>query len=112
MPSVRGPYRAARPTPTARCRSEHFGYAAIAFLLLAPLVIGSPRALVARVSAWRVARWLGAASYGIYLWHLIVLFFLLAHGVPTWWPGNAMLVVALLTVVPSLLLGTASYVLV
>ncbi len=88
---------------------EHLGYTVFTFLLLAPLVVGTTPARVTRILGSAVGRWLGRTSYGIYLWHLIVLFFLLANGASGWWTANPMVLVTALCIVGSVVLGTVSY---
>ena len=65
------------PTPYLLARHEqllaHLGFALIAGLMLAPLVLGdgAPRGLPARVTGHPLMRWLGLVSYGIFLWHYV-----------------------------------------
>ena len=65
------------PTPYLFARDEqllaHLGFALIAGLVLAPLVLGdgAPRGHPARVTGHPVMHWLGLVSYGIFLWHYV-----------------------------------------
>jgi peptidoglycan/LPS O-acetylase OafA/YrhL len=106
------PRDAAETYTSAQFAGEHFGYAVFTVLLLAPLVVGTPPAWLTRLAGSAMARWLGAASYGVYLWHIIVLFALKANGAEEWSTGNAMLVIAPLAIVGALMLGIASYLIV
>ncbi|MBD1270947.1 acyltransferase [Aeromicrobium tamlense] len=70
---IAGPRDLAAPTVGQAVVKEAL-YALFAFLLLAACVQeprpGTPAAQVAR---WGVTRWLGDISYGVFLWHLVVL---------------------------------------
>lgn len=59
---------------TAQALVEELLWGAFAVLLLLPAVTGSPRALT-----WRPVAVLGLVSYGIYLWHQLVVETLLAR---------------------------------
>lgn len=59
---------------------KHVGYAAAALFLLLPSFLGSPghrRSWHERLLATGSATWLGQVSYGIFLWHLAVMWVLL-----------------------------------
>ncbi|MDP7704581.1 acyltransferase family protein [Mycobacterium sp. TY815] len=55
-----------------------------AVLVVAPVAL-EQRGMVARVLAWRPLVWLGAISYGVYLWHWPI--FLVLNGERTGWSG-------------------------
>ncbi len=54
--------------------TRYAAYVTAGALLLVPMVLGDRRNRQARVLGSRPLRWLSDASYGLYLWHMIVLF--------------------------------------
>ncbi|MBL8775651.1 MAG: acyltransferase [Acidimicrobiales bacterium] len=57
--------------------ARHFLYGFVGFALLAPLVFGNQaKGAYRRVLCWRPVRWTGEVSYGVYLWHVLVLYLL------------------------------------
>lgn len=85
----------------------HGGYAVIAALLVVPLTGagGADDGRVGRALRTRPMRRLGEVSYGVYLWHPIVIVALLDVGIGR----DAFLVLAPATAAVSILLGTLSY---
>jgi peptidoglycan/LPS O-acetylase OafA/YrhL len=62
------------PIPGLAALVKEAAYAVIALLLLLPAALGEPRAGgLAGVLAHPVSRYLGRISYGVFLWHLLVL---------------------------------------
>ena len=69
---------------------KHVFYDSFALMLVLPAVFGDdaggwPR----RVLAWAPLAWLGLISYGIFLWHLRLLGWLVDQGAFDWIPGSA-----------------------
>ena len=57
--------------------ARHFLYGFVGFALLTPRVFGNQaKGAYRRVLCWRPVRWTGEVSYGIYLWHVLVLYLL------------------------------------
>lgn len=53
----------------AQILDEHWFFAAVAFSVILPAVLGNPdRGVVRRVLGHRWMLWLGMISYGVYLW--------------------------------------------
>ncbi|MGL4178809.1 MAG: acyltransferase family protein [Dermatophilaceae bacterium] len=67
-----GPYDLTPPTP-AQATVKHLGYAVVAGLVVAPSVLGA-RTMIARVLSSPALTALGTISYGIFLWHLPLMF--------------------------------------
>ncbi|MEO5608578.1 MAG: acyltransferase [Ornithinibacter sp.] len=67
-----GPYDLAPPT-TSESAVKHLGYTVVAALIVAPSVLGA-RTPVSRILSSRVLVYLGTISYGIFLWHLPIMF--------------------------------------
>lgn len=67
-----GPYDLTPPTP-AEATVKHLGYTLVAALVVAPSVLGA-RTPVSRLLSSRVLTYVGAISYGIFLWHLPLMF--------------------------------------
>lgn len=57
--------------------ARHLGYGLVGFLLVTPLVFGNQaKGVYRRVLRSRPVRWTGEVSYGLYLWHVLVLYLL------------------------------------
>jgi peptidoglycan/LPS O-acetylase OafA/YrhL len=101
-----------QPIPGMAAVVKEAAYAVIGTLLLLPAALGDPRSGgLAGALAHPVSRYLGRISYGIFLWHLLVLRAVYAV---TGWPafsGRA-IVVAVLTVIGSVAVASVSWVVV
>lgn len=83
---------------------EYLAFAVIGLLIMAPPVFSSPeRSRVLRGLGSPPLRWLGRISFGVYLWHYVLLQVLMERGVDTFAP----LLVSTLAV--SLLAGVLSW---
>jgi peptidoglycan/LPS O-acetylase OafA/YrhL len=92
---------------------EHLGLGLVALLLLLPAVTLRPGTGVpGRVLGNRVLGWLGLVSYGIFLWHLPVMFYLADRGANTWLPGNPFVSLTAATMAVTVALAAVSYYLV
>jgi len=99
--------------PTAwQSVSKHLLYGATAALVLLPLVLhrdaGDP---ARRVLASRPLRWLGEISYGMFLYHLVVLTLVFRWTDRTPFAGGGFLPVFTLTLAVTIAVSAASYVL-
>lgn len=92
---------------------EHVGFGLIVLALMLPAVFGTEAGgLPRRFLANPVLRWLGEISYGIFLWHLTVMFALADRGANDWLPGNPFVSLTLSTLAVTIPLAAASYYLV
>ena len=107
---VAGPLTLA-PGPDAAAVAKELLYAAIALLLLLPAAWGPTDRGLGAVLAHPASRYVGRISYGIFLWHLLVLRAVFA--VTGWAPFSGHLwLVALLTVAGTAAAASASWLLV
>ncbi|MCI0384727.1 acyltransferase [Streptomyces sp. CNQ085] len=88
--------------------TEHFLYTLFGLLLVAPVTVPTPSRFVVAVMSNPVMRFLGRISYGLYLWHIAIIYF---------WRGDLMprgsfLELIAVTLGGSIVLATASYYLV
>ena len=67
-----GPYDLTPPTPS-QASVKHIGYALVAGLVVAPSVLGA-RTVLSRVLSSPVLTYVGTISYGVFLWHLPLMF--------------------------------------
>ncbi|MGL5816764.1 MAG: acyltransferase family protein [Phycicoccus sp.] len=67
-----GPYDLTPPTP-AQATVKHLGYGIVAGLVVVPSVLGA-HTVIARALASPVLGYLGTISYGVFLWHLPLMF--------------------------------------
>jgi peptidoglycan/LPS O-acetylase OafA/YrhL len=100
------------PIPGLAALVKEVAYAVIGSLLLLPAALGDPRTGgLAGVLAHPVSRFLGRISYGVFLWHLLVLH--AVYALTGWEPFTGRLgTAAVLTVIGSVGAATASWLLV
>jgi peptidoglycan/LPS O-acetylase OafA/YrhL len=100
------------PIPGVASLVKEIAYAVIGGLLLLPAALGDPRSGgLAGLLAHPVSRWFGRISYGVFLWHLLVLHWV--YVLTGWQPFTGHLVaVLLLTVLGSVAVAALSWVLV
>lgn len=92
---------------------EHVGFGLVALALLVPAVIGHQAGgAVRRFLGNPVLGWLGQISYGIFLWHLTIMFALADHGALRWLPGHPFAGLTLSTLAITIPVAAASYYLV
>jgi peptidoglycan/LPS O-acetylase OafA/YrhL len=98
------------PIPGLAALVKEAAYAVIGSLLLLPAALGDPRTGgLAGVLAHPVSRFLGRISYGVFLWHLLVLRGV--YAVTGWEPFSGRLGIAIvLTVAGSVAVATVSWV--
>jgi len=103
---VAGPLTLA-PVPGPAALTKEAAYAVVATLLLLPAALGPQRGPLASAPM----RWLGRISYGVFLWHLIVLDAVYrVTGIPDF--GGRILAVTVLTAAGAVAAGAASWALV
>jgi len=89
---------------------RHLAYVTVAALLILPAVFGEHAGGVPRrLLGTRAMAWLGKISYGVFLWHLPLLFALARVGVDQWIPDAPFLSLALAILPISLVCGAASF---
>jgi peptidoglycan/LPS O-acetylase OafA/YrhL len=98
------------PIPGLAALVKEAAYAVIGSLLLLPAVLGDPRAGgLAGALAHPVSRFLGRISYGVFLWHLLVLRGV--YALTGWAPFSGRLgTAAVLTIAGSVVVATVSWV--
>jgi peptidoglycan/LPS O-acetylase OafA/YrhL len=87
---------------------KHFSYAVIATMLLVPAVFGDPTANWRRHAVSPVMRWLGQISFGVFLWHPLLMELIReALNYPVF--GGGFWVTLILTTVASVVVATLSW---
>lgn len=90
---------------TPQFLGTHLAHGALAMLIMIPVVFGDPNArLPRRVLANPVVAWLGLISYGFYLWHVTIAYYLGFGGAE-----GSFGVVLILTLLIAIPLAAASY---
>jgi peptidoglycan/LPS O-acetylase OafA/YrhL len=99
------------PIPGLAALLKEVAYALIGGLLLLPAALGSAESGLGAVLAHPVSRWFGRISYGVFLWHLLVLHWV--YALTGWQPFTGHLLTAgVLTVLGSVAVAALSWVLV
>jgi peptidoglycan/LPS O-acetylase OafA/YrhL len=87
---------------------KHFTYSIVAFLLLLPAVIGDPTAPWRQHAVSPVMRWLGQISFGVFLWHPLLMELIRdALDYPVF--GGGFWVTLILTLISALFVATLSW---
>jgi peptidoglycan/LPS O-acetylase OafA/YrhL len=90
--------------------AEHVVYAAVSLLMMLPAVFGAGAGgLARRALESRALAAAGVVSYGVFLWHLPLLFAMRERGVAGWIPGWPFLSLAAAILPAALLCGAASW---
>jgi peptidoglycan/LPS O-acetylase OafA/YrhL len=100
------------PIPGVASLLKEIAYALVGGLLLLPAALGDPAGGgLAGALAHPVSRWFGRISYGVFLWHLLVLHWV--YVLTGWQPFTGhLLTVLVLTVLGSVAVAALSWVLV
>jgi peptidoglycan/LPS O-acetylase OafA/YrhL len=102
-----GPYGLTGATTGANM-TKHLTYLVVATLLLLPAVLGDPRAPWRRVATHPIMTWLGRISFGVFLWHPMLMEFIRrVLGMEPFQGG--FWITLMLTLAASLLAGTLSW---
>jgi peptidoglycan/LPS O-acetylase OafA/YrhL len=64
-----GPFGLEAAATMSEALLKHFGYLLIAILIMLPVILGDPMASWRRVACTPFFGWLGQISFGIFLWH-------------------------------------------
>ena len=88
----------------------HFLYSLSAFLFLIPFCIAFPTSRIQKWSSLGPIPWLASVSFGIYLWHRVLLSGSIADRFMPFHPNDGRVLVRLLVTVPvSIAIGATSY---